>query len=142
MIKIKHLGKSKYTSNLCEFLEYEFKKQNIIEKLDFGLQNCKLENWGCFLSFNGKRKASTIALNFDERTMLKFERESEYIFEDNINNNSLFPIYKNVFMKIFDRGFYTDRNKNPYEIKITFFINNNLKNKHYENNFKQVQNIR
>jgi hypothetical protein len=133
MIKIKYLGKSKYTSNLCEFLENEFKKQNTIEKLDFGLQNCKLENWGCFLSFNGKKTASTITLNFDERTMLKFERESEYIFEDNINNNSLFPIYKNVFMKIFDRGFYTDRNKNPHEIKITFFIKNNLKQQ-YENN--------
>ena len=133
MIKIKYLGESKYTSNLCEFLENEFKKQNIIEKLNYDLQNCKLENWGCWLKFNDKKIASTITLNFNESTMLKFEREKEYIFKDNINNCSIYPIYKNVFMKIFDEGFYTDKDKNPYKIKITFFIKNNLK-KQYENN--------
>ena len=128
-IKIQYLGKSWYTKNLCEFLESEFKKQNVIDKLNYGLQNCKLENWGCWLRFNDKGIASTITLNLNKADMLKFERESEYIFEDSINNNSLFPVYKNVFMKIFDRGFYTDRDKNPYEIKITFFIKNNLKTK-------------
>jgi len=130
-IKIQYLGKSQYTDRLCEYLETEFKNQNVIEKLNYGLQNCKLENWGCWLKFNDKGIASTITLNFNESTMLKFERESEYIFEDSINNNSLFPIYKNVFMKVFNKGCYTDRDKKPYEVKITFFIKNNinLKNK-------------
>ena len=126
-IKIQYLGQSWYTKNLCEFLESEFKKQNLVKKLNYGLQNCKLENWGCFLDFNDKRIASTITLNLSKTDMLKFERESEYIFKDSINNNSLFPVYKNVFMKIFDKGLYTDKDKNPCEIKITFFIKNNLK---------------
>ena len=73
-IKIQYLGKSQYTDRLCEYLETEFKNQNVIEKLNYGLQNCKLENWGCWLKFNDKGIASTITLNFNESTMLKFER--------------------------------------------------------------------
>jgi len=129
MIKIQHLGKSWYTKNLCDFLEIEFKKQNVVEKLNYGLKNCEVENWGAWIKFNNKKTASTITLSLNEAQILKFERESEYIFKDSINNNSLFPVYKNVFMKIFDKGFYTDKDKNPYEIKIIFFIKNNLKTK-------------
>ena len=124
-IKIKYLGKSWYTKNLCEFLETEFDKQNLVEKLNYGLQNCKLQNWGCWLKFNDKKIASTVKLNLSKIDILKFERESEYIFKDEINNNSLLPIYKNVYMKIFSKSFYTDKHIEPYEIKFSFFIKNN-----------------
>ena len=124
-IKIQYLGESDYTKNLCEVLENEFEKQNLVEKLNYGLQNCKLENWGAWIKFNDKKIASTITLNLNKADMLKFERESEYIFKDSYNNNSLLPVYKNVYMKIFSKGFNNDRDNNPYEIKITFFINNN-----------------
>jgi len=124
-IKIKYLGKSLYTRNLCQFLETEFKKQNLVKKLNYGLKNCKLENWGCWIKFNDKKIASTITLNLSKNDMLIFDRECEYIFKDKINKNSLFPIYKNVYIKIFSKIYYTDRNKNPYEIKFSFFTNNN-----------------
>ena len=54
-IKVDFLGKSEYTRDFSRFLEDEFKKQNLVEKLNYGLQNVKLENWGAWIHFNDKK---------------------------------------------------------------------------------------
>jgi len=122
-IEVQYLGKSEYTRDLCRFLQDEFKKQNLVEKLDYGLQNVKLKNWGAWIGFNDKKTASTIELKFSKTDSSKFERENEYIFDD-YNQNSLFPIYKNVYMHIFSNSICTDGYEDSYRVKISFFIKN------------------
>jgi hypothetical protein len=120
-IKVDFLGKSEYTRDFSRFLKDEFKKQDLVKKLNYGLQNVKLENWGAWIKFNDKNTASTIELKLSETDYSRFAREYEYIF-DNSNRNSLFPIYKNVYMQIFSNSVCTDGYKDSHRVLISFFI--------------------